>query len=73
MNKFSKTIHLFTQNRCFEQGVLELLKESQKISGIVARFTIFGVCPDNYTYTKRVDFLEREALDVYGESAPMVS
>ncbi|MFR9648868.1 MAG: hypothetical protein SNJ33_05505 [Rikenellaceae bacterium] len=73
MNKFSKTLHLFTDKECFKQGVIELLERSKECSGTIARLTIFGQCPDDEEYVERVNFLEKSVLNIYGERAPMVS
>ncbi len=72
MKNISRCIHLFTDHDNFIAGASELLQNSYKLSGVV-RITIFGKCSDDCEYEQNVSFLEQELLNIYGDTAPMVS
>lgn len=73
MINYSKSRHIFTQEECFEKGVMELLQLSKPQHGTVARITIFGKCSDDNEYEQCIAILDRSLAEVYPEKAPVVS
>ncbi len=72
MKNISRCIHIFTQCDDFKSGVCELLQSSLNQTGVV-RVTIFGACESDDEFEINADFLEHKALEIFGNTAPMVS